>query len=135
MIQLFYIFSDWAIVVLRLAVAVIFLAHGWPKIKDLKTTAINFNTMGFKPGRFWGTLVAVVEFFGALFLIFGLFTQIAALLLAVNMSVAMIWKIKNGMKLVGGYELDIILLVALLVLAAMGSSIFSLDNVFRIYLF
>ncbi len=135
MIQLFYIFSDWAIAVLRLVVAVIFFAHGWPKIKDLKTTAKNFAAMGFKPGRFWGPLVAIVEFFGALCLFLGVLTQIVALLLAIDMLVAGIWKIKRGMKLVNGFELDLILLAALLVLAAAGSSVLALDNVLRIYLF
>lgn len=135
MIQLFFIFSDWAILLLRLALGLIFVAHGWPKIKDLKTTQTNFDGMGFKPGKFWGTLVALAEFVGGLLIFFGLFTQIAALVLVVEFIVIMIWKLRMKQKLVGGYELDLILLTALLVLAAGGSSLYALDGYFRIYLF
>ena len=120
---------------MRLVLGLIFIAHGWPKIKDLKTTAQGFQGMGFKPGRLWGTVVALAEFVGGLLIFFGLFTQIAALILAIQFIVIMIWKFKIKQKLVGGYELDLILLAALLVLAASGSSLFSLDNYFQIYLF
>jgi|SRR3989344_2013743 len=135
MIQLFLVFSDWALVLLRLVLGAIFIAHGWPKIKDLKTTAQNFGAMGFRPGRFWGTVVAGVEFFGGILFILGLFTQVAALILAIQFIVIMIWKLKIKQKLVGGYELDLILLVALLVLATTGSSLYALDSYFGVYIF
>jgi len=135
MIQLFLVFSDWALVLLRLVLGLIFIAHGWPKIKDLKTTAQNFAAMGFRPGRFWGSLVASVEFFGGILFILGLFTQVAALILAIEFIVIMIWKLKIKQKLVGGYELDLILLAALLTLASMGSTLYSIDSYFGIYLF
>ena len=135
MIQLFLVFSDWALVLLRLVLGLIFIAHGWPKIKDLKTTAQNFAAMGFRPGKLWGSLVASVEFLGGILFILGLFTQVAALILAIEFIVIMIWKLKTKQKLVGGYELDLILLAALLVLASMGSTLYSLDSYFGIYLF
>ena len=135
MIQLFFVFSDWAILLLRLVLGLIFIAHGWPKIKNLKTTQANFDGMGFKPGKFWGSLVALAEFFGGILMILGLFTQVAAFILALEFIVIMIWKLKIKQKLVGGYELDLILLAALLALATAGSSLYSLDSYFRVYLY
>jgi len=135
MLPLLTNYGDLAALALRFAISAIFIAHGWPKIKDLKTTASNFEMMGFKPGNFWGTVVAVVEFIGGLCILFGFLTQIAAVLLAIDMLVASIWKIRSGQKLIGGYELDIILLTAALVLATLGPGIYSLDNYFPIVLF
>src|SRR3989344_4293069 len=135
MIQYLFIYNDQALLILRLALGLILLAHGWPKIRDLKATAQGFDSMGFKPGRFWGTLVAIAEFLGGLLLIAGLFTQVAALILAIQFIVIMIWKLRSKQKLVGGYELDLILLVALLVLATTGSSLYALDSYFGVYIF
>ena len=102
---------------LRVAVGVIFLAHGWPKLKNLKQTQGWFDSIGFKPGAFWGTLVALLETFGAAALALGFFVQPLAALFAILMLVAGLWKIKQGQKLSGGYELDLILLAACLLLA------------------
>lgn len=124
------IFSDWTLLLLRLVIAAIFLAHGLPKIKNLKQNAINFTGMGFKPGAFWGTIVAFVEVFGGLAILFGVGVQIAGILLAVNMSVATLWKRKQGMKLVNGYELDLLLLTANLLLATAGPGIYSIQSYF-----
>lgn len=135
MVSTLLIFSDWTILILRLAFGVIFLAHGLPKIKNLKVTAQNFEMMGFKPGAFWGTIVAFVEFFGALALIIGFYTQVAALLIAVNMLVATLWKMKNKQGLVGGYEFDLTLAAAALLLATLGGGLYSLDSYLRISLF
>lgn len=118
---------------MRIAVAVIFLAHGWPKLKNLKTTAENFNAMGFRPGRFWGTLIALLETVGAGFLFIGAGTQILAILFAVEMAVVIVWKIRKGEKLLGGCELELALLAASLVLMTSGGGVLGLDNHFRIW--
>ncbi|MDO8467094.1 MAG: DoxX family protein [bacterium] len=129
-ISLFPLFTDWALLALRIVIAAIFLAHGWPKIKDLKQNAINFGMMGFKPGAFWGTIVAFVEVFGGLAVLLGIYLPIIGILLAINMSVAALWKKKQGMKLINGYELDLVLLASLLVLATAGPGFYSIQNYF-----
>ena len=128
MITVLAIFSDWALLLLRLVYGAIFLAHGWPKLKNLKTTAQNFEMMGFKPGAFWGTIVALAETFGGLAVILGIGTQYAGLVLAFNMLVATLWKLKNGQKLIGGFELDLSLLAIGLILATLDGGSFSLDS-------
>jgi putative oxidoreductase len=119
-------FKDWALLALRLMVAVIFLAHGWPKAKDLKANANNFGMMGFKPGWLWGTLIALIETVGGALLILGVGTQLLGLLMAGEMAVAALWKKKQGMGLVNGYELDLLMAVAALVLATSGGGALTL---------
>jgi len=120
------VFADWALLALRLTVAFIFLAHGWPKLKNLKTNAENFAMMGFKPGWLWGTIVALVENVGSVLLILGVGTQVVGVLMAGEIMVAAFWKKKQGMGLVNGYELDILLAAAALVLATMGGGALAL---------
>lgn len=117
---------------LRLVYGAIFLVHGWPKLKNLKVNAENFGMMGFKPGAFWGTIVSIAEVFGGLAVILGIGTQYAGLILAFNMLVATIWKIKNGQKLIGGFELDIALFAIGLILATLGGGSLSLDSYFNL---
>mgnify|MGYP001607227807 FL=1 len=126
MIPVFLVYKDLALLLLRLVIAGIFLAHGWPKLKNLKTTMANFNIMGFKPGWLWGTYVALLETVGALMLILGVGTQIVALLLAGQMAVAAIWQKRQGKGLIGGYELDLLLVAASLALATSGGGMFAL---------
>src|SRR3989344_2429492 len=103
MITYLFIWSGITLLLLRIFYGVLFVAHGWPKIKDLMQNAKNFEGMGFRPGLFWGTLVALLEFFGGLAIIAGPFTQVLGLLLAVEMIVATIWRLKMKHKFVGGY--------------------------------
>lgn len=133
MINLLFPFGEWMHLVLRLAVAVIFLAHGLPKIKDLKTVANNFNAMGFRPGALWGTYIAILEVLGGGLLAFGAGVQFLGILFAGEMLVTTIWKLKNGQKLINGYELDLLLLAASLALATWGGGLLAFDNGFRIF--
>ncbi len=119
--------SFWALFLLRIIVGVIFAAHGLPKLKDLKTTQSNFEAMGFRPGKIWGTIVAILESIGSLLILIGVNVQFFAFFLAIEMIVAAIWRIKQGHKFVGGYELDLLLIAALLILATMGGGALGLD--------
>ncbi len=117
---------------LRLAVGSLYIYHGYPKLGAArKGTAEWLKSIGF-PG--WlATLAGVVEFFGGIALILGLFTSTVATLSALWM-IATAWlamaKIKK--KYAGGYELDITLLLVSLALAAIGGGRLSLDYLLRI---
>ena len=132
MFFLLFSYGSWAILILRLALGLILVAHGWPKIKDLKQNGANFNGMGFKPGMFWGTVAAVLEFFGGIAIIIGLYTIPFAFLLAGQFVVIIIWKWAKGMPLTGanGWELDLIILAALVVLIALGAGPYAFDRIF-----
>lgn len=127
MIQFLFVFSDWGLLILRVALGLIMVAHGWPKLKNLKGTAEGFKAMGFKPPRFWGTVVAIVEFFGGLVLILGLFTQFFAFLILIQFMVAIL-RVKGRQGFVGGYEFDLLILVAAFALMILGAGTISLDT-------
>lgn len=127
MVPFLYIFFDWGILVLRIALGVIFIAHGFPKIKNLRQTAEMFAAMGFRPGKFWGTLVALLEFFGGLALIAGLFTQFFAALFALQF-IVVILKLKGKQGMVGGFEFDLLIFAAAALLVFSGAGAISADN-------
>lgn len=119
---------DISLLLLRLALGLIFIVHGWPKIKNVRMTAHHFESMGFRPGNLWGTIVAFVEFFGGIAVFFGFLTGVAALGLAIIMLVALFWKMGKGQGLVGGFEFDLILLVVALVIVMLGGGAYSLES-------
>lgn len=122
-------YLDTALLILRAAIGILFLPHGWPKLKNLKQTAGFAASIGFKPGWFWGFMLAFAEFFGALALISGFATRIGAGLLLLSMLVAtyhniFVWK----KKFAGGWELDFILLAALAAVLLIGAGAYSIDG-------
>ncbi|MBI4135144.1 DoxX family protein [Candidatus Uhrbacteria bacterium] len=127
--------ADWGLLVLRLGVGVVFFAHGAQKLfgwfggGGLTGTAGFFGTLGLAPAAFWTWLVALVETFGGLALILGLFTSVAGALLFINMAVAFfLVHLKNGFFAgKGGYEFVLTLGVAALALALSGAGRFALD--------
>lgn len=103
------------------------MVHGYPKLfKHFVGTASWLESIGFKPGKFWALVVGVVEFFGGALLLIGLFVQPVAILLIINMLVA-IWKVKFKIGLVDGYEFDLVLLLMALALLVLGGGAYSLD--------
>jgi len=119
---------DISMLVLRLAAGFIFIAHGWPKVRGMRMTAQHFESMGFKPGRVWGTAVALVEFFGGIAIFFGFIAQPAALALAIVMLIALFWKLGKGQGLVGGYELDLLLLAVMIAITLLDSGAYSITG-------
>src|SRR5258706_15116646 len=75
------------LLVLRIVLGVIFMYHGYPKLFSDPARGVQmFAKMGF-PG-YLAYLAGVLELFGGGVLIVGLFTRGAALLLAIEMGVA-----------------------------------------------
>lgn len=128
-------YADWGVLVLRVIFGLVFIAHGWPKLKNLKQTHVWFESIGFKPGVLWGTIAAVLETVGGLLLVLGLLTQIVSILLAIQILVAVIWRIKSSHQFIGGYELDILLIAVGIVFAVNGGASFALDNYWQFVLF
>ena len=136
MVQFLFLYDDWALLALRVILGVILIAHGWPKIKDLRATAGNFENMGFKPGIYWGSIAATVEFFGGILIIAGFLTQLVAALVAIQLVVAT-WflRFKLNKWLVGGYEFELLLIATALALVTLGGGTYSLDDFFFIFLY
>lgn len=118
-----------ALLLLRVALGLIFVYHGYPKLfTHTRQTMDGFVHMGF-PGYF-AYIAGVIEFFGGCLLIAGLFTRIAGLLLAGEMAVALIQvhKILSDPRAVHNYEFPLALAVGALALASLGAGVVSLDH-------
>jgi len=116
------------LLVLRLALGLIFLFHGYPKLfGDPRPAAEMFAKLGFANGTSYA--IGALEVFGAILLAVGFFTRPIALLLAVEMGVA-IWKVHlaKGYLAVHEYEFALIVGAASLALATCGPGGISLDE-------
>src|SRR5256885_5890994 len=121
---------DLALLVGRLALGAIFLAHGWPKMKDLQKTIGFVKGTGWPGGATFAVLFSLLEFFGAIALILGLLTQFVAFLFFLEMIATTIFsKTKLNKKFILGYELDVAYAAFALVLALLGPGGWSLDRI------
>jgi putative oxidoreductase len=112
---------------LRLALGIIFFSHGYPKLAHQGGGMQGFFVQHGLPGYFV-FIAGVLEVFGGLLLALGLFTRGAALLLAMEMGVA-IWKVHSsgGYLAVHDYEFPLAMLTACFALATVGAGMISLD--------
>ncbi len=131
-----------AVLVLRLVLGVVFIAHGYPKLFKApgpKGVAGFLQSLKVPAPLLMAYVVGVVEFFGGICVLVGFLTRAAALLIAINMVGAMITlKLKTGLVSkvmdggwVGGYELDLALMAMALAVAALGGGQFAVDVLFR----
>jgi putative oxidoreductase len=120
-----------ALLVLRIVLGIIMIAHGYPKVfGGLSEHVHHVNNLGL-PG--WlAYCSAAAEFFGGILLLVGLFTRIAALAILINMSVA-IWKVhwKNGLLGNGGYQFPLALAAMAFALIFLGAGPIALDGIRR----
>jgi len=116
------------LLVLRMSLGLIFFSHGYPKLAHSGAGMQSFFVQHGLPGYFV-YISGVLEVFGAILLVLGLFTRAAALLLAIEMAVA-IWKVHStGSYLaVHNYEFPLAILAGSFALATVGAGSFSLDR-------
>ena len=116
------------LLILRLVLALIFFSHGYPKVAHSAPGMPAFFVEHGLPGYFV-YISGVMEVFGALLLALGVFTRVAALLLAIEMGVA-IWKVHSsgGYLAVHNYEFPLAMLAASFALATVGAGRLSLDQ-------
>ncbi len=123
-------YSDWALLILRLGVGAIFWTHGrmkWGMWKmkpsdQLPASALNILR-----------LLSICEPLGAIAVVLGFLTQLAGLGFAIIMLGAINYKARTQklafMDLAkGGWEFELLLLVAAVVLVIMGAGAFALDR-------
>lgn len=117
---------DLASILLRLAIGLLFIYHGYPKLTKMRKgewmKQVGMPTALVPLGGF-------VEFFGGLGLLFGLLTPIIAVLSALWMlSTTWFSIVKVKKKFQGGYEFDVLMLLAALALGFIGGGTFSIDH-------
>lgn len=84
-------YFDWmGVLVARFAVGYVFMLTGWGKLNNLEGVTEYFTTLGIPAPHILTPFVSGLEFFGGLFLIFGILTRISAGGLSVTMIVAII---------------------------------------------
>jgi len=117
-----------SLLALRGAIGLVFLYHGYPKlVHPTEGMRTFFMSHGFP--SYFVEVSGILEFFGALLLIVGLFTRPAALLLTIEMIVAIV-KVHSGHGIyaVREYELPLALAAASFVLATIGAGVASTDH-------
>jgi putative oxidoreductase len=116
------------LLVLRMSLALIFFSHGYPKLAHSAAGMQGFFVEHGLPGYFVH-ISGVLEIFGAILLVLGVFTRAAGLLLAIEMGVA-IWKVHSGggYLAVHNYEFPLAMLAGSLALATVGAGSLSLDG-------
>ncbi len=125
---------DWAPLALRVVLASVFIAHGYPKLfKDFAGTSGFLSGLGFKPGAFWAVVLGVSEFFGGIALLLGIASRVVASLLIVSMTVATLtkiikWKMPFTKSDGQSWEFDLLLVAGLITLFLLGSGNFSVDQ-------
>ena len=125
--------KDVLLLVARVALGVVFLAHGLQKILtwEMSGTTAAFEGMGVPAPGLAAWFAAIVETAGGAALILGLLTPLFAALLTLNMVGALvvvhlpfgIWVMDNG------YELVLALAAGAVALIAAGAGRFSVDAV------
>jgi putative oxidoreductase len=118
----------------------VILAHGLQKFGLLGGPGLDgitgfFASLGFRPARAWALLVAVVEAVGGVFLILGLLTPVAGVLIAADLLVAIVvvhWP--RFWSQDGGLEFPLPIAAGALALALVGPGAWSLDAVLGIRL-
>ena len=129
-------YSQFAVLPLRVALGVVFIAHGGQKlfVYGIEGVAGLFSQLGIYPPYFWAVVVTLVEFLGGIAVLTGFLTRWASLLLAINMLVAMIKvHLPNGFFLdfqdgKHGIEFTFTLLLISISLFISGGGMLSIDK-------
>ena len=117
-----------AIILLRIAGGAIFFSHGLAKLTNPSGTMSMFGHMGF-PGAV-GVAIGAIEVAGGIFFVLGLFTRVSAVILFIEMCVAIgfvhlrhaaWWDVKS-------YELALACAAISLTLATFGPGVVSIDH-------
>ena len=129
--------ADLGLLIIRLVVGLLFVAHGAQKLfgwfggYGIKGTGGWFESIGVKPGATMAVLAGLTELGGGLLFALGLVTPLAAVLIIIPMLVAIakvhgangLWATANG------YELNLLYIVIALGVALIGAGSYSLDAI------
>lgn len=127
---------DVAILILRLCLAIIFLGHGaqaalgafgGPGIENFTKM---LSGLGFKPAVFWAYLAAYTEVIGAMLLLAGFFTRIAAafLLIFITVAAVKVHLAKGFFIQSGGFEYNFVIACICLALLISGGGKFGINK-------
>jgi putative oxidoreductase len=132
--------ADFAILLLRLILAVVFLAHGWNHVfggGKIAGTARWFESLGMRPGIVHAWVASLTELGAGFLLVLGLLTPLACAAVAGVMTVAFITNHRrNGFFIFRpgeGYEYVLTLTVVAIALGGLGAGQWSVDHAVGIF--
>jgi putative oxidoreductase len=124
---------DAALLVARLVLGVVLVAHGWQKVftNGLGATVEGFAGMGVPLAPVSAAFAGLVELVGGVLLVAGAATALVGVLVVLDMiGAALLVHVANGVFASdGGWELVGVIGATALVLAAVGAGRFSVDHV------
>jgi len=127
-----------ALLILRTCLGVIFIGHGLQKVfgffggPGINGFSQMLSGLGFTPSIFWAYLAAYTELIGGLFLIFGIFSRLAAFAILILIIVATIKvHLSKGLFLAnGGFEYNLLIIGVCITLAILGAGKFAVTKKF-----
>jgi putative oxidoreductase len=122
--------TDLALLLLRVVIGVVFIAHGWQKLFVFGPSGVAgaFTSMGVPFPSITGPAIGVIELLAGAAIIIGLLTRLASLGLACDVLGAIIFfHSKHGFFVPDGIEFVTSLLAVTLALAIAGAGGYSID--------
>ena len=123
---------DLGLLVLRAALGVVFIAHGWQKTFTIGHTGLTgfFDALGVPFAGVNAAIVMALELGGGIALLAGAATRVVSVLLALTMAVATVTvHLANGFFMAtNGYEFTLMLGLASVALALTGAGAYSVDR-------
>jgi len=120
---------DLALLILRVVLAAVMLAHGLPKVTGFSGTAGFFGSVGVPAPAVAAAFAVVAEVGGGILVLLGVAVDIAGLLFAVDMLGAIVFvHFKNGFSGQGGWEFPLTLLGIAVALALAGPGSYSVGG-------
>lgn len=121
---------------LRLILGIVFVVHGAQKLfgwfggGGVNGTGDFMSSIGLNPGVPMGLLSGAGEIIGGILLLLGVLVPVAAVLLTIDMIVAIIFRTSRlGFINGGGMELNLIILAAVAAVFLLGPGAYSLERV------
>jgi putative oxidoreductase len=121
-------FKDYAPLLLRIGVGLIFIVAGWGKLNGIEGTAAFFGSLGIPMAGIMAWVVGIVEFVGGIMVLVGFRVQLPALLLATVMLVAILTSKLGADNVFQAMRLDLMLLLSSLTIFILGSGKYSVDD-------
>lgn len=121
---------------LRLVIGIIFIVHGGQKLFSwfggggIEGTTAFFSSLGIAGSGVFAWIVGIAEFGGGIFILTGFLTELSALVLIIDMIVAISkvhWS-KGFFVTDGGFEYTLLIIASLLALMVSGQGVLSLDR-------
>ena len=131
---------DLALVVLRVSLGIVFIAHGYNHVfggGKIAGTARWFESLGMRPGQLHAWTASLTELGSGVLLLLGLLTPLACAGVVGTMVVALVTNhLRNGFFIFRpgeGYEYVLTLILVAIALAGIGGGEWSLDNALDVF--